>query len=148
MQLLVRLEPQYAAGILAGLVQANLWQIQAAGKAGQTPVLDGLLAGAAARKLGIKPDSPHWPEGAIYYKKLDPTEHWKDWKAILADGFADCEDLASAVAAELMAAGRQARPVAYEAIPSVWHVVVQYKTRGGKWRYADPSLLGGMKGAA
>jgi len=148
MQLVLRLPPEHAAGVLAGLVQVNLWQIHQADLAGETPVLDGLLAGAAARRVGLTPESPLWPQEAIHYAPLDPQEHWKDWAAVRRDRKADCEDLAPAVSAELLASGVPARPVAYEALPGVWHVVVQYRRKDGTWVYADPSLLGGMEGGA
>ena len=148
MQLLLRLRPDHAAGVLAGLVEVNLWQIQERGLEGQTPILDGLVLGSIARKAGALPGTPSWPANAIAYKQFDPEEHWKDWATILRDGEGDCEDFVPAIAAELLAAGIPARPVAYQPIPGVWHVVVQYKDPVRGWRYADPSLLGGMEGAA
>ena len=57
--------------------------------------------------------------------KADPHEEWQSWEAVLANGTGDCEDLASAVAAELVAAGVPSRPVAFEARPGLWHVVVE-----------------------
>lgn len=39
--------------------------------------------------------------GRIKYIQRDPREHWKDRAEILVDGGGDCEDLASAVTAEL-----------------------------------------------
>ena len=148
MQLVLRLRPDQAAGVLAGLVEVNLWQITEAGQAGRTPVLDGLIKGNIARQSGIEPGQPGWPVDAVVYRKFDPDEHWKDWSAILEDGEGDCEDLAPAISAELMASGIQARPVAYQPMHNVWHVIVQYKDRKLGWRYADPSSLGGMEGAA
>jgi hypothetical protein len=134
--------------VLAGLVEVNLWQIQERKLEGQTLVLDGLIKGSIARRAGALPGSPAWPLDAIAYRQFDPEEHWKDWATIRRDGEGDCEDLVPAIAAELLAAGIPARPVAYQAIPGVWHVVVQYKDAKLGWRYADPSLLGGMEGAA
>ena len=134
--------------MLAGLVEVNLQQIREAGLEGQTPVLDGLIKGSIARKVGLAPGDPGWPPDAIVYHQFDPEEHWKDWAAIRADGAGDCEDLAPAIAAELMASGIPARPVAYMPMHNVWHVIVQYKDAKLGWRYADPSSLGGMEGAA
>ena len=148
MQLLLRLPPRHAAGVLAGLVEVNLAQIHEAGKSQQTPVLDGLIKGSEARKQGLSPDMPGWPSDAIVYRQFDPEEHWKDWNAILRDGAGDCEDLAPAISAELLAAGIPARPIAYQPAHNIWHVVIQYKDAKLGWRYADPSALGGMTGAA
>ena len=148
MQLLLRLRPDHAAGVLAGLVEVNLTQIEESGKRGETPVLDGLIRGSNARVAGLTPESPNWPSDAIIYRQFDPEEHWKDWASILRDGAGDCEDLAPAISAELLASGIPARPVAYQPVKNVWHVVVQYKDPKLGWRYADPSTLGGMEGAA
>jgi hypothetical protein len=147
-QLLLRLRPDHAAGVLAGLVEVNLWQIKEAGLEGQTPILDGLIKGSIARKAGFVPDGPGWPTDAIIYKQFDPEEHWKDWDSIRRDKAGDCEDLAPAISAELLASGIPARPVAYMPVPNIWHVIVQYKDAKLGWRYADPSSLGGMEGAA
>jgi hypothetical protein len=129
MRLVMDLNPQLAAGVLAGLVQTNLMQIAGAGQAGSFPVLRGLR------------------DGQIKYVKADPHEEWQSWEAVLANGTGDCEDLASAVAAELVAAGVPSRPVAFEARPGLWHVVVEVLGLPAV-RWIDPSREGGMKGEA
>lgn len=40
-------------------------------------------------------------DGRIRYDRRDPLEHWKSRDELLEDGWGDCEDLATAVAAEL-----------------------------------------------
>ena len=129
MELRIRLRPADAPGILAGLVQTDLQQIQQAGAAGAAPVLRGVI------------------DGSLRYVRADPNEWWKDWRSILETGTFDCEDIAPAVAAELMLMGVSARPVAFEAAPDLWHVIVEYWD-GQRLVYADPSILGGMSGGA
>lgn len=121
----MNLGPQAAAGVLAGLVQANLTQIASAQKAGSFPITRGLR------------------EGTIKYVKADPEEHWQTWEEVLEAGSGDCEDLAPAVAAELVAAGIEARPVAYQAREGLWHVVVEVRGVPGV-NFIDPSREGGM----
>ena len=125
MRLIMDLGPKEAAGVLAGLVQANLLQIEEAGKAGSFPVT-----------LGLK-------EGTLTYVRADPQEEWMTWTQVLNKGTGDCEDLAPAVCSELVAAGIIARPVAYEAKPGLWHVVVEVKGVPGV-DFIDPSREGGM----
>ena len=125
MRLFMDLGPQEAAGVLAGLVQANLLQIGAAQAAGTYPVLEGIK------------------DGTIKYVEADPTEHWQTWEEVRKTNQGDCEDLAPAVAAELVASGILARPVAYQATSDTWHVVVQVQGVPGV-DYIDPSRQGGM----
>lgn len=129
MRLVMNLGPTEAAGVLAGLVQANLLQIAEAGKASTFPVTCGLV------------------DGSIKYVKADPQEQWKTWQQVIEDAAGDCEDLAPAVASELVAAGIVARPVAYEAAPGLWHVVVEIQGVPGV-DFIDPSREGGMGGIA
>ena len=64
MRLIMDLGPKEAAGVLAGLVQANLLQIEEAGKAGSFPVT-----------LGLK-------EGTLTYVRADPQEEWMTWTQV------------------------------------------------------------------
>jgi len=150
----LRLSPQHATALFAGVVQVNLVQIREAGMTGQAPVLRGLHAGAALRRAGVQPKTPEWGRLVelarahgevvpIFYEPLDPNEHVKDWLTVLADGFGDCDDLAPAVAAELLAGGLPAVPISYEPKSDLWHVVVGYR-EAGEARLIDPSRLGGM----
>lgn len=159
MRVLLRLRPDVAPGLLAGMVQANLIEIKQAGLGGATPVIDGLFLGAELRAQGIFPKTAEWTNIVqaarangttipIYYERLDNEEDWKDWERLIEDGFGDCEDLATAVAAELLACGIPAAPFAYQALPDLWHVIVVYHDRHGRELYRDPSRLGGMAGAA
>ena len=125
MRLVMELAPDAAAGILAGVVQANLLQLSEAGQAGAFPVTRGLQ------------------EGTIKYVATDPEEKCQTWEDVMATRQGDCEDLAPAVAAELVAAGILARPVAYQAKPGTWHVVVEVKGLPGV-DFIDPSREGGM----
>lgn len=130
MRLQVNLAPQDAPAILAGLVETSIRQIRQAGVAGQFPVLDGLR------------------DGSIRYVQADPGENWKTWENVLHDRAGDCEDLTAAVAAEYMAAGIFARPVAYQPhglSSQLWHVVVEvWDPESGTPWYGDPSIMGGM----
>ena len=109
-------------------------------------------------------------DGRIRYKRADPREHWQSYNELLeiADNSmgavqgkrsavqgkrsavqgkrsavrgADCEDLASAVVAELNAAGIDARTYVYKARPGLYHVIVKTE----KWGFLDPSVSAGMK---
>jgi len=125
MRLVMDLDPRHAAGVLAGLVQSDLMQIADAGEVGKLPVLKGLQ------------------DGTIKYRKADPNEEWLTWEQVKTRGTGDCEDLTTAVASELISAGIPARPVAYQAQPGLWHVVVQVEGVPGV-EYIDPSREGGM----
>ena len=125
MRLVMDLDPRHAAGVLAGLVQSDLMQISDAGATGKLPVLTGLR------------------DGTIKYRRADPNEEWLTWEQVKTRGAGDCEDLTTAVASELISAGISARPVAYEAKPGLWHVVVQVEGIPGV-DFIDPSREGGM----
>jgi hypothetical protein len=92
-------------------------------------------------------------EGRLKYKRLDKGEHWQTWQEMYnnvnndklsgtIEGGADCEDLSSAVAAELLEAGIPARTYVYKSKPKLFHVVVLTD----KWGFLDPSRDAGMKG--
>jgi len=101
--------------------------------------------------------------GALIYDKADGGEHWQTYDEIVSDwrrdgvAFADCEDLAAALAAEWRVDGvdPQATTIVYR-VPgsSVAHVAVASRVRGTPgpagwglgpgWRYVDPSVMAGM----
>lgn len=127
-----------ASHLLQGLVAVNRAQIQ------------------RAKKKGLKEKFPiikAIQEGRLKYKRQDKGEHWQTWDEMMdkanSDKFAgiveygaDCEDLSSAVAAELLEAGINARTYVYKAKPGLFHVVV----KTDKWGFLDPSVDAGMKG--
>tara|TARA_Y100000034_G_scaffold115525_1_gene152765 strand:- start:14312 stop:14710 length:399 start_codon:yes stop_codon:yes gene_type:complete len=119
-----------AASLLDGLVSVNLAQMDKTfqGEKGHYPVIKAIQS------------------GALRYRRADPREHWKSWREVMQgvqDGFgADCEDLSSAVAAELLYNGIPARTYVYQSAPKLYHVVVATK----KWGYLDPSRAAGMEG--
>ena len=85
--------------------------------------------------------------GRVRYDRRDPQEHWQTWCELygqMRKGIAhgDCEDLAAAVAAELLYAGKHARTYVYQSGPSLYHVVVKTK----RWGLLDPSRAAGMGG--
>ena len=158
MRLSADLSPEQAAHMLAGLVLANIAQIEQAVQRGvlapgQTPLLDGLRS------------------GAVRYERVDPGEDWKDWQRLLTDGWGDCEDLVPAICAEyIVQVGLRAEPIAYwPGGDAPWHVVACVERAPllegplgraelairrilglgnllpgrGVW-YADPSVMGGM----
>jgi len=131
-----KLETNEAAHLLQGLVAVDLAQIRqryqglgAQGR-GRFPVLQGIQ------------------QGTVRYKRYDPTEHWKTWREIVGEqeatgrGTGDCEDLASAVAAELVFNGVPARTYVYQSGPRLYHVVVATP----RWGLLDPSRAAGMEG--
>ena len=120
-----------AANLLDGLVSVGLSQIdKRIGRKGVYPVIRGIQM------------------GQIRYKRADPREHWQSWREIVeqVDRFgvagADCEDLSSAVAAELVYNGIPARTYTYKSGPKLYHVVV----KTDRWGLLDPSRAAGMEG--
>ncbi len=138
----IRISTPDAANLLDGIVSTNLGQMRRsnAPKTGPDamPILRGLQSGAVGR-------------GRVRYERADEDEHWQTWDELtkqlaknggrgIAQG--DCEDLSSAVVAELLWAGEDARTYVYKSGPSLYHVVVWTK----KWGLLDPSRQGGMGG--
>ena len=119
-----------AANLLDGLVSVNLAQMDKAfgGEKGHFPVIRAIQ------------------NGTLRYRRADPEEHWKSWREVMSGASqgvgADCEDLSSAVAAELLYNGIPARTYVYQAGPKLYHVVVSTP----KWGYLDPSRAAGMEG--
>ena len=127
------LEAHEAANLLDGLVSVNLSQIsKAGGFAGRPsfPILTGIQ------------------EGRVRYRRQDPREHWQSWRELKEQldrkgkAFGDCEDLSSAVAAELLSSGISARTYVYNSAPKLYHVVV----KTDRWGLLDPSRAAGMEG--
>lgn len=120
-----RLETHEAARLLDGLVSVDRGQIKRSklGR-GRFPVIEGIQ------------------RGKIRYKRADPNEHWKTWNQVRFSGDGDCEDLTSAVVAELQFNGIPARTYVYKSGPKLYHVVVQTK----RWGIMDPSRAAGMGG--
>lgn len=120
-----RLNMEEAAELLQGLYSLDLLQLER----GAPGVLGALVPGSngpGTRRLR--------------YLRRDPREHWRSIREIWRYGGGDCEDLASAGAAELTLLGIPARPVVYRVTPQLAHVVIQ--TLDG--RLLDPSKIGGM----
>ena len=124
---------QDAANLLPGIVNVNLKQIRR--RFGGTvpnefPILRGIQS------------------GKVRYKRFDPTEKWQTWNNLMAQmdsrggAEGDCEDLSSAVAAELLDAGIKARTYVYKSGPRLYHVVVKTE----RWGLLDPSRAAGMGG--
>lgn len=121
-------------------------------------MLSGLLAVDLAQMRRAGPNRPRIVDliesGQLRYSRLDPEEHWQTYEEMVAEinarGFAeaDCEDLATALAAELrMGDGRwsdpQAAPVVYRSSPRVLHVVVKAPNLS-PGHLLDPSRSAGM----
>jgi len=124
---------QDAANLLPGIVNVNMKQIRRR-FGGTTPSRFPILRGIQT--------------GRVRYKRHDPTEKWQTWDNLMeqldsrgiAEG--DCEDLSSAVAAELLDAGLRARTYVYKSGPKLYHVVV----KTDRWGLLDPSRAAGMEG--
>jgi hypothetical protein len=134
---LFRVDTREAAGLLFGLQIANeraIGRVRARLQVGDArptlPILEGIL------------------RGTVRYRRSDPREHWQTWRELNQQlqargvAFGDCEDLASAVAAELQIAGEPARTYVYQSGPKLYHVVVATK----RWGLLDPSRAAGMEG--
>lgn len=114
-----------AANALDGLVSVNIGQMARRSlPKGKYPVISGIQS------------------GRIRYERRDPQERWQTWEQLLASGEGDCEDLASATAAELLYNGIEARTYVYKSGPHLYHVVL----KTGRWGILDPSRAAGMEG--
>lgn len=120
------LKPEEAAALLQGLYAINLVQL----KKGVPGILGALVPGSAGP--GTR---------RLRYIRRDPQEHWRTIREIWRYGGGDCEDLASAGAAQLTMMGIPARPVVYKVNPTLYHVVIERLSDG---KLLDPSKLGGM----
>lgn len=136
MRVEIFVSPEDAFRELAARTAINVEQIRRAKRQqGRTwhpfPVLNALHAGAVRYRLdGL--DRAAWAR-------------WYTWDEVRTQGYGHCPALACAVAAEYLAEGLQARPVAFQVTrDGVWHVVVEVIGRGGIPWYGDPSVLGGM----
>jgi hypothetical protein len=126
-----RLRTDDAANLLDGLVSVNLAQIGRSGiPKGRFPVIEAIQS------------------GRLRYRRADPNEHWQTWQELVGpvfsggQGFGDCEDLSSAVAAELTYNGIPARTYVYKSGGKLYHVVV----KTDRWGLLDPSRAAGMEG--
>lgn len=112
-----------------------------------TGALEGLTAQNAAWLAGHPSAPPLYESGVRYRRERRGQEEWRTLPELLASGHGDCEDLATARAAELNVSGED--PDAYAlARPTrkrgLWHIVVAR----GDGTIEDPSRVLGMgKGA-
>lgn len=94
---------------------------------------------------GIPPISAALHAGRIRYERRDPNERWQSLRGLWRRGYGDCEDLSTAVAAEMSKRGTPARPTIYRVRPGLAHAV----TLDTELRMRiDPSRTGGMGKAA
>jgi hypothetical protein len=128
---LIELHPQDAAAMLGGgLVAVNEAQMRRLRPAG-APTVRELIA-----------------SGRLVYSAIDPAEHWQTYEQVVGDvqavgrTDADCEDLASLVAAEYRVSGEDpgATVYVYRTGPKMSHVVV----RRSSGALEDPSIAAGM----
>ena len=128
----IRLETHEAANMLDGLVSVGLSQI----------------AKSKYNPQGNYPIIRAIQKGTLRYRRADPNEHWKSWGEMIRElhtgggATGDCEDLSSAVAAELLHNGIPARTYVYRSGGKLFHVVVKTK----RWGLLDPSRAAGMEG--
>lgn len=108
-------------------------------------ILLGALTAADVLYLRAHPDAPPlYRAGVRYRAERFPREEWRGIAALHEEREGDCEDLACARSAELIArGGRSARPVfRWRRLGrlSVYHILVRHSDGG----IEDPSLLLGM----
>lgn len=138
-----------ARGLLYGLLESNKIQLR---KYPEMP---------SVRKL--------IQDKKIIYKRADPDEHWQTYKELVDQvafngvAYGDCEDFATAIAAEdQVRYGVQSLPYAYSPRPGLFHVVTAVPTDqfgkipSGHWpaaqgvnpkagyTFQDPSAAAGM----
>ncbi len=93
-------------------------------------------------RSGVPPISSALKSGRLRYIRSDPDEHWLNIREIWEKGGGDCEDLAAAIAAELIAVfGRRARVVLKRMGPGLVHALTEDMQSG---QLLDPSITGGM----
>jgi hypothetical protein len=121
LQLSMRLErPEHLQAALTGLVEVNRT----------------ILRGARAR--GRPLPSVYDERQRVVYKREPPgVESWKTITEILRDRCGDCEDLASAVAAEYQEAGEDARAIVIKTGHGRYHAIVE-RADGSR---EDPSKI-------
>lgn len=107
---LFKLSGSDARGLLYGLLEVDKLQLR---EDPSLPSMRGLIQ-----------------SGKVKYRQADPDEHWQSYKEIVDQvkstgfGFADCEDLATAVSAEdQVRHGVGSLPFAYPPRPGLFHVV-------------------------
>jgi hypothetical protein len=113
-----------AAEMLQGLYRVDMLQL----REGVPGILGALMPDADGRRM-------------VRYIRRDPREQWQTVRSIWGNRGGDCEDLASAVAAELTLKGIPARPVIRKVNRHLAHATVQVLATG---QILDPSKLGGM----
>lgn len=67
---------------------------------------------------------PDLYQSGIVYRPEQGTEHWKHIDELYRDGFGDCEDLATARAAQLRLMGIDARAAVVKTAPNMYHAIV------------------------
>lgn len=82
---MMNVSPREAVFLLGALTQIDQYQVRRDAGSRRDPL---------AVLRGIR-------SGRIKYRLADPNEHWQTRKEILEHGYGDCEDFASAIAAEL-----------------------------------------------
>lgn len=117
-------DPKEAELALSGLVAVNLEQLAG----GQPGIIRALRPDARGRRQ-------------VRYIRSDPQEQWLTLRDIWRRGGGDCEDLAAAAAAELIAKGIPARVIINQVRPGLWHAQVERLDTG---QVLDPSITGGM----
>lgn len=89
-----------------------------------------------------------WDSSARYdrerHETLPGVERIQTAEELHAMGRGDCDDHAPALAASLIASGRDARAVVVESPGIGYHVIVVYRGADGTLRRVDPSALRGM----
>jgi len=105
--------------------------------------LNGGVVGVDRLQLreGAEPVSRGLLDGRLRYIERDPQEKWMSVKEIWLAGGGDCEDLASAIAAELQLSGQKAGVDIIRQSGRVAHAI----TSLGRGRSIDPSVIGGMR---
>lgn len=108
--------------------------------------LTAALAGLTAFNvewLRAHPSAPSlYTSGVRYRREGKGSEDWQTFPDLLASGFGDCEDLAGALAAELIVSGEDpdARAIARRVREGLWHIQVER----GDGTIEDPSRVLGM----
>jgi hypothetical protein len=116
-----------SAPVLDAALEATTRAAQAQMSAGDAPTFTDLL------RSGVRWQPEHFADG----------EHFDLPETIGERGWGDCDDLSSALAAELRATGQDPGAVArvIRSGPDRWHAIVQLSDG----RTLDPSVMAGMK---
>lgn len=106
-----------------------------------TAILQGLVA-LNLEEMRVRRYPPLLSSGIVYRREPRGSELWRSLSILHFTGFGDCEDLAAALAAEMLSTGIDAHAIVRPARSERgYHAVVNVRNRDGRLVEVDPSAL-------